>query len=351
MKKAARTKYIVKLLIVYSLYAVGLLQLWQRIVLRRRAVVLMYHRVLTEDEMAVTASHPAIVVKRETFAAQMEVISKRFKVLTIDQFVDHMEQNIPFENSSCLVTFDDGWRDNYAHASPILKQYGIPAVVFLPVDFIGGTRLFWQEQLTYLIVQAIWQVRHDPSRRNQFAELLAPLKLESILDCPHDDPRLMVMHAVRKNKTFPPSMVNETVAKLESELNENSEKHQEAEGFLNWEQVALMLRQGIAFGGHGAEHRILTSVPLSEAEQEISVAKETLDNRLRVRVPTFSYPNGNWSSEVARLVEKAGFRAAFTTDSGHVKCGDDRFTVRRINIFEEDTKSVPLFLARVVGLF
>ncbi|MCP9439396.1 MAG: hypothetical protein NHB36_05870, partial [Nitrospira sp.] len=57
----ARFKYLVKLLVAHGLYAIGVLQLMQRIVLRRRAVVLMYHRVLTEEEMAVTASHPAIV--------------------------------------------------------------------------------------------------------------------------------------------------------------------------------------------------------------------------------------------------------------------------------------------------
>lgn len=283
---------------------------------------------------------------------QMETLHKRFHVITIDQFVERMERRVPFENSSCLVTFDDGWRDNYTHALPILKQYEIPAVVFLPVDFIGGTRLFWQEQLTHLILQAIKEIKRDLTRRDQLARLLAPLGLESVLDTSSHDPCLiMVMDAVRRNKTFDSVVMKNTLEKLAEELNVSLERFQETDSFLSWEQVSSMAKQGITFGGHGAEHRILTNISLSEAEQEIRASKEILDSRLHLKLVVFSYPNGNWSPEVARLVEKSGFRAAFTTEPGHVRCDDERFSIRRLNIHEGLVNSEPLFLARIVGLF
>ncbi|MCP9469223.1 MAG: polysaccharide deacetylase family protein [Nitrospira sp.] len=351
MKIVGRVKHAIKLVVVYGLYGFGLLQLWQRIVLRKRAVVLMYHRVLTEQEMAVTGSHPAIVVKRDTFAAQMEMLRKRFNVITIDEFVERMERKIPFENSSCLVTFDDGWQDNYYNAFPILTRHRIPAVVFLPVNFIGGTRLFWQERLTYLILQAMKEIKRDPTRRDQLARFLAPLDLESILDTSSHDPCLVVMDAVRRNKTFDSVLMKNTLEKLAEALNVPPERYQETDGFLNWEQVSSMAKQGIAFGGHGAEHRILTNISLSEAEQEICTAQETLDSQLQVRVPTFSYPNGNWSLEIAKLVEKVGFRAAFTTVPGHVQCDHNRFAIHRVNIHDGVVNSEPMFLARILGLF
>lgn len=116
-------------------------------------------------------------------------------------------------------------------------------------------------------------------------------------------------------------------------------------------QVSSMTQQGIAFGGDSAEHRILTYVPMDEANNEIRMAKEVLDSRLPMRVQTFSYPNGNWSPEVAKLVEDAGYRLAFTTEPGYVSCDDDHFAIRRINIHDGLMDSKPMFLARIVGLF
>lgn len=346
-----RFKLAVKLSVSHLLYGLGLLQLWQRRLLRGKAVVLMYHRVLTREERAVTGSHPGIVVDCEAFAAQMATLKERFKVISIEEFADRMERRVPFEDGSCLITFDDGWRDNYTHALPILRQYGIPAVVFLPVNFIGGGRLFWQEHLTHLTLQAVAQVRRDQSRRGRFSELLAPVGLESMLDLSDQDPRPAITDAVRRQKDLSASLLDTTLVDLARELGTRRDEFQICDDFLDWDQVAFMARQGISFGGHGAEHRILTYVPLGEASDEIRTARRALDHRLTVPVQAFSYPNGNWSPEVAKLVQAAGYRLAFTTEPGYVSCDDNRFTIRRVNIHNGLINSQPMFLSRIVGLF
>jgi hypothetical protein len=76
-----------------------------------------------------------------------------------------------------------------------------------------------------------------------------------------------------------------------------------------------------------------------------------LDKELDPPVAAFSYPNGNWTRDIANTVKAAGYRFAFTTRSGLVACGDERFTLPRLNIHEAMTSSAPMFLARVVGLF
>ncbi|MFN3681844.1 MAG: polysaccharide deacetylase family protein [Nitrospira sp.] len=350
MPIVARLKSLIKYVVAHSLYAVGVLQLLQRIMLRRRAVVLMYHRVLTEEEMAVTASHPAIVVKRETFAAQMEVVKKRFHVMTVDEFVERMERRIPFEDSSCLVTFDDGWKDNFTHALPILRRFQIPSLVFLPMNFIGGTRLFWQERLTWLVKRAIEAIERDQTRRSQLASILAPIGLAALLEKQSYYTDSLVHDIVRKNKTIDVALLNETINQLTLLLNVELDELLQTDDFLDWDQVKMMAECDVAFGGHGMEHRILTAMPVVEAIQEIYETKKMLDARLNQAASTFSYPNGDWSPEIAKLVEKAGFRAAFTTEPGFVRCDDDRFAIHRINIYEHDTKTIPLFLARIVGL-
>ena len=344
-------KYSIKYAISHVLYALGVLQLWQVIALRRRAVVLMYHRVLTSEERTKTGSHPGIVVDRETFASQMAVLKRRFRVLSIDEYTARMESLTPFDDSSCLITFDDGWRDNFTHAMPILKYYGLSAVVFLPVNFIGGRRLFWQEQLTHLVYQAVMEARNEPQRREQFCESLSAVHLDSLLDLRDRDPRPAIIEAVREQKGLAASVIDGSMVALANALRLRSDEIEGTDGFLDWEQVESMSRQGIAFGGHGAEHRLLTLVSTTEARDEIRKAKDVIDSHLQERVLTFSYPNGNWSQGVVNLVKESGYRIAFTTQPGHVCCKDDRFTMRRVNISEDMTSSTPMFMARIVGLF
>lgn len=351
MTSGERAKYAVKIVVSHVLYAVGVLQLWQFFALRRKAVVLMYHRVLTGEERSRTGSHPGIVVDRETFANQMAVLKRRFRVLSVEEFAERMERKIPFEDASCLITFDDGWRDNATHALPILQRHRLPALVFLPVNFIGRRRIFWQEHFTHLACQAIMQVRRAPNRRERLIEILKPVHLDFVLDLPDQDMRPAVMEAVRQQKGIAMFLVEAALSSLTRELGGRGDEFEELDGFLDWEQVTSMAQQGISFGGHGAEHRLLTLVPLSEARDEICAAKGVIESRLRERVPTFSYPNGNWSPDVANLVRESGYRMAFTTHPGFVQCDDDRFTIRRINVHESMTKSTPMFLARIVGLF
>lgn len=352
MMTVARIKYGMKLVVAHGLYALGILQLWQRIVLRRRAVVLMYHRVLTADERTMTASHPAIVVERETFAAHMALVGRRFNVMTVDQFVERIERRIPFENSSCLVTFDDGWHDNYRHALPILSRHRIPALIFLPVNYIGEQRLFWQEALVHGLQAAMREARQNPSKAAFLREIVAPLGLEEVFDLADVDPRRRIIGLMTlKRKRFNPADVDAVLTQLDKEVGSRNAGASAVDGFLTWEQVAAMSKDGVRFGGHGAEHHLLSHLSPDESREDIERCKAVMASHLKEEPLAFTYPRGYWTPQVVELVKKAGYRLAFIAKGGSVACEDDPYTLRRINICQEGTETAPLFLARIVGLF
>ena len=347
-----KIKYLIKDVVAHMLYAIGLLQLWQHFVLRKKAVILMYHRVLTPDDMSRSGSHPAMIVESQTFADQMAVVKQRFKVLSIEEFTARMEQRIPFENSSCLITFDDGWRDNFMNALPILRLHQLPALVFLPVNFISRKRLFWQEDLVHLLVLAVAMARKNPARKERLCQLLESIGLGQLLNLGDSDPRPLVIEAISRNRAgWTLSLIETTLGHLKSELGVNNADTEGTDGFLSWEQIAEMSQQGVTFGGHGAEHYLLSEVPVEEAREDILMSKHVMDVRCKDMVPTFSYPRGYWTSQVVKEVKAAGFRLAFLARGGSVSCEDDRFLLRRINICQAATKSRPMFLARIVGLF
>jgi hypothetical protein len=121
--------------------------------------------------------------------------------------------------------------------------------------------------------------------------------------------------------------------------------------FIDWDQAAAMAKRRIAFGGHGAEHLLLTLVTPQEVASELRCSKRMLDTRFPDTVATFSYPNGYHSAEIVAKTAAAGFRLAFITKRGYVSCDSDPFTLTRRTIQESVTASVPMFMARVVGLF
>lgn len=117
-------------------------------------VLLMYHRIIPGNE-ASKGIQDGIYVKPETFNVHIRFIQRHFTITHIAELLCDLKGNTLKSHAKplCVLTFDDGWRDFYTHAFPLLKQLGIPATVFLPTDYIGTNRWFWTDRLTYLLFQ------------------------------------------------------------------------------------------------------------------------------------------------------------------------------------------------------
>jgi peptidoglycan/xylan/chitin deacetylase (PgdA/CDA1 family) len=348
---ASRARHVLKVLAAEALYRTGMLRLLQAVLLRGRAVVLMYHRVLTPEERARSGSHPGIIVDADTFAVHMALLKSRFTVLSWEQFAGHVNRRIPFPSSSCLITFDDGWSDNYTNAFPVLTRENLPAVVFLPVSYIGERRLFWQEALTHLLRRTRTDTERRPELAHSLREFLTRHGAAATLDVPTEDLDDTVASIVtdlkQTSQTSPYSFVEELASVLGVDVGQLAP----VDTFIDWRQAQVMADAGIAFGGHGVTHRLLTHLPDDEAEREARVSREAVLDRLAQSEPGFSYPNGSWSPPAAEAVQRAGYQLAFTTAPGPVRCTDEPYALRRVNIHEDATGRPSLFLARVLGLF
>ena len=218
MTARERVSYGVRMAISHTLYYSGVLHLWLRLALRRKAVVLAYHRVLTPEQRARTASQQGLVVEDGTFARHVALLTRLFTVLTLDEFADHLTRRRPFHGPCCLITFDDGWIDNFENALPVLRAHQLPAVMFLPVNFIGRRRLFTREALTHLLVRAIAVSRQEPGRRDGLRAQLAPLGLGPVLDVEDEDPLRAVLMLVGAHRYASGPAFEALVASLSAEF-------------------------------------------------------------------------------------------------------------------------------------
>jgi peptidoglycan/xylan/chitin deacetylase (PgdA/CDA1 family) len=346
----SRLRLTVRRGIAQLLYVSGVLKLWTRLVLRRRAVVLMYHRVLNDEALAASCSNPAIVVRPETFNRQLRVLLKYFDVLTPEAFVQHLQARRPFSRPSCLITFDDGWRDTYTEAWPLLESNHLTALVFLPADYIGTGRVFWQEQLVHLLVEAGRKAMADRDFASRLAPVLATAGFEKLLQPASSEPlHNEARRLVNDRKAAGPAAVAGLVRQLGELLGPEVAAHASEDVFVSWEMVGNMAASGMRFGSHSVSHRIMTTLTKEEVAAEVSESHRLLSERLEQPVETFSYPNGDWNHAVADQVKAHGFALSFSTEPGSVSVDDDPFSLRRVNVHEYVTSTDAMFLARIVG--
>jgi peptidoglycan/xylan/chitin deacetylase (PgdA/CDA1 family) len=330
----------------WILYATGVLHALLYVRLRKRAVVLMYHRVIASEDVDRAFSHPGIVVEARTFDKHLRLLRKHLRVVPLEVFGERMRSGAPFPSRTCLVTFDDGWSDNHARALPLLAKHGLPAVVFLPTAYIDGARCFWQETLTHAAFLAL----QDPGAESGAAGFLRDLGFAAPFPPADARGREAIHEQVVRLKGVPAHAREALLARAEHIVATRTGPADRLDTFLSWAQVRAMADAGIRFGSHGRSHEPLTGLPRERVLDELRASKRTIETALGTRVVAFSYPNGDYDAGIRDAVAACGFDVAFTTEDGTVSAADDRYRIRRVNVHEGAASTVPLLMARIAGL-
>jgi peptidoglycan/xylan/chitin deacetylase (PgdA/CDA1 family) len=299
----------VKLIAADALYNSGALRArFRRAGQINQICVLGLHRVLTPEQKAITNSQGAIVLTDATFVALMEFLAARFRFVSLASWLDSAAE-ANGSKPACLLTFDDGWQDNYTTAFPVLKRLGIPALIFLATGFIGSGKSFWVERLRAAC--------RDRSCRQAIQEELAGAMRKQY--APVDE---IIEHLKR--------MSSDARERLLQRLLPADSAAGSADTMLDWAQVREMASAGIEFGSHTDLHPLLPYEDDSRVEQELNNSKQKLEAHLHQPAKAFAYPNGDWDERVRTLVENAGYECAFTTRPGWHRAAGDRLTVHRI---------------------
>ncbi len=256
----------------------------------------------------------------------MAYVSSRFRVLSLQELVAGLRGGTLPDNA-IAVTLDDGYRDNYLHAFPILQRYSIPATIFLATSVIGSDRRLWHDEVFSAF-------------RETAESTLEPFGPEGIRGSLGTvDDRLRLQYAFLAHiRTLSEAQRAEAVSRLRHALRVGPPAA--ASGLmLSWEEVRIMNRAGIHFGSHTATHPILSRVDRAQALREIVESKRTIEEQLGVPVHGFAYPNGSRSDflpETKTLIQSAGYTYAVTTIHGSNEPESDVFELRRDTPWDED---------------
>lgn len=289
----------------------------------RRFTILMYHRVLDQEDPTHCYTQPGICVKTPTFDQQLQFLKGKYRILSLTQLVTELRAGNPIPSGAVVITFDDGWVDTFVNAFPLLTRHSIPATVFLNTELTGSQRAFWflkigllyakTEDAHSVISGALGSAGHgvhgvpaDLDGMLEYLKTLDPQTLDSLTD------QMLAAAGIDM------SILN---------------KHRWT---VNWAEVFEMEKANVEFGSHGRSHTILTGLSREQAETDIVESKRALEGKLGQAVRLFSYPNGDHNGTLRELVKTAGYTGAVATggpesDSSQ---GIDLYALPRVNIHE-----------------
>ena len=135
------------------LYITGFFRLW--ISLQPRSITfIMLHGVM-DDQDENSQWHPfRSYISRNELETSLALLKRYYEFISIDQAMDLLDGKGTFKRQYCVMTFDDGLRNNLTHAMPILRRHHVPAVMYLVTDQIERQEPFWFDRLDYAIQNA-----------------------------------------------------------------------------------------------------------------------------------------------------------------------------------------------------
>ncbi len=309
----------------------------------QRILVLTYHRILPAPANG-SPVQAGMYVEPATFTRHIEFLQRHFNVVPLAALYHHERAvELRDERPFVVLTFDDGWRDFYTNAFPILRAHRVPATVFLPTDLIGTQRSFWTDRLAYLYSRCHGSDGSPVSGRHE----TTINRLESLRG-PSDR---QTEAAIAVLKSIPQGAIEEILTELSSRWDVPLPVWDRS--FLSWAEVRDMGGSGlIHYGSHTASHRILTISTPDEVREDLARSKDALERSAVVdpQFVPFSYPNGDYNDRVVALVKEAGYSLAVTTDPGWNNDPSERFLIRRISMHQDMTATDAMMGCRILGM-
>lgn len=301
----------------------------------RQLLVLTYHRVLPRKNVS-PCVEPGMYVAPDALNCQLKFLKRFFTIIDGDDLKNFTNGLVLDGKPCCLITFDDGWLDFYAHAWPVLKQENVPAVVYLPTGLIGTNDIFWTDRLAQclevdgghkIVASSVTRVCHDHYDAASFVRFDSALEIL---------------------KKYSPLKINELLSLCELETGISAKLR--GRSFMNWYEVRELYASGlISFGSHTVNHAILTTLSEDEVKTELLDSLNTLkDQKVVGEDVSFCYPNGNYTLELSEVVESCGYSSAMTCDPGWNTITDiNPFVLKRISMHQDVSFTESLFAYRL----
>jgi len=289
-------------------------------------LVLNYHRI---GNAAEDPFDPGVFsATGDELDQQISYLKRHVHLVTLEDAQAFADGTVREKTPRCrvLITFDDGYLDNYQVAFPILRSHGVQGVFFLATSMVGSGFVPWWDHIAFLVKTA---------RERRFS-LRYPAGLAVDLDANGMTKSLRDVLSLYKRPE------NGDPDRFIRELKEES-KGEDLPGtlrrFLGWEEAREMIRGGMAIGSHTHSHHVLSQLGAVEQRRELTQSRALLGENLGVETDALAYPVGatsSFSAQTQQLAREAGYRVAFSFHGGaNLQRGTSAYDVKRIGVGDQ----------------
>jgi len=322
-----------KPLVISSLYSLKFFDMMRQLK-KKRVIILMYHRFSQKPQ--------PFKIQQSIFENQIKFLKKKYNFISLKHYSEVLNgKRDDLPNNPIIITIDDGYRDNYTYAYPVLKKYSIPATIFLATDFISHKAWLWSNKLEYILKN---------SRKKDFDLVLGNKKDHFSVDGFNNWHRtqLAIFNYCAEQRN---DMKNEIMHELSRSLSVDVPSQTVGDfQALTWDQIIEMSHNGIEFGSHTCSHPILSRLTNEQVKYEIVHSKNEIEKMIQKQVDLFCYPNGtlaDFTPTTIDILRSSSYSAAVTTIPGHnLMKKQIPFLLKRISISQDGKKDVTVRLIR-----
>jgi peptidoglycan/xylan/chitin deacetylase (PgdA/CDA1 family) len=290
----------------------------------RSLVVLNYHR------LRATAGPPDTQFEggvfgptAEAFEREVAWLARHTDCLSEDEVIRRLDAGLDFGTPSTLVTFDDGYADNYEIAYPILRRHGVPATFFIPTELVASRRLGWWDLIAYL-------VKRSQARSVEVDGLVVSLAdVEAAVDA--------LVARLKSQKTEPDDAFLERLSRACGVPLPGPEL--QGRELLTWDQIREVSRNGVSIGSHSHTHPALARMNPEAQREELATSRKILEREVGRPVRSVAYPFGgaeHFGRDTQSIAAECGFEIGFSFRRGVNRRGElDRFGLLRLRAPDE----------------
>ena len=247
----------------------------------------------------------------EEFEWQVKYLKRNFNPITFNDLKGAVESAGRLPERPVIITFDDGFDDNYFNAFGILKDHSVPATFFITTGLMDSNELFWFEKIHFIL--------SDP-KLERIPCLDGGYETLNSNRAPH------ILALTEELKKLPDQQRRQYIQELEASADCSPNNMDSTDSkTMTWDQVIEMSVSGMEIGSHSVTHPILSMLTDSNLAQELQESKTTIEQRIGKEVTVLAYPNGSDAS-VGKRVEDAAKDAGYSFGVKYGLSGNNHFS-------------------------
>ncbi|GAA6204825.1 polysaccharide deacetylase family protein [Thalassotalea sp. SU-HH00458] len=302
-----------------------------RIKLKENPLAILYfHHVFEHNN----EYHPDDIIADE-FDRKIKFLNKHFNILTMSEAMEKLEaKQLP--PKALVITFDDGYQDNFTIAAPILKKHNCPSTFFISTSGVDKGYL-WNDEVEQLI--------SNTSVKKISAKIIG----EQILIENQDDKINAFQQLLSKLKFLSHNERTIQIKRLKDELGDVEFQRT----MMTHEQIKQLHQDGFTIGAHTHSHTILTTETIDICREELLKNKNSLEATINDSIKYIAFPNGLFERDYQQkhygIAKEMNFQAGFSTNDGGAISLTNTYTIPRFMPYRKQLSLFALSIAKIAG--